>query len=362
MAKRKSGSSATQLPSGSWRCIAYLGTDKKGKKIQQSVTCSTKTEAEKLAHKLELEAREKNKRISDKDITVGMACDAFIEMKEKEILKNRVSPSTVRSYKSIRKNLISDIEDIKVLKITDKILQNWIDSVDEEHSPKTCKNAYSFVRASLSEVLPKSTVIDWKVLLPYIPSKTVVVPSEHDISELLEHFQANDHDMYLACILSAFGTLRRSELCALTANDVDRVNNTISVNKALIRTDNNDWIVKRPKTVGSERIISMDKDIIDLLPTEGSVIDITPAALSDRFARAVKRLNISDICFHDLRHYSASIMHALGANSKYIMERGGWTVESTLDKHYKGTIDEYKNKYDDLLAQHIRSTFKIVAS
>ena len=150
MAKRKSGSSAVQLPSGSWRCIAYLGTDKKGKKIQQSVTCSTKSEAEKLAHKLELESRDKNRRIDDKDITVGMACDAFIEKKEAEILKNRVSPSTVRSYKSMRKNLISDIENIKALKITDKILQNWIDGVDEEHSPKTCKNAYSFVRASLS--------------------------------------------------------------------------------------------------------------------------------------------------------------------------------------------------------------------
>ena len=352
---------AKQLPSGSWRCIAYLGTDRNGKKIQKSVTCATREEAENTALLLELTER-RHGVIEDRDVTVGFACDAFIAKKEKEIEKGLISPSTVRSYKSMRNNLVPEIENIKALKITDRLLQDWIDGISEEHSPKTCKNAYSLIRSSLSEVLPKSTIIDWRIQLPYIPSKKVVVPSEHDINTLLEYFNKNDHDMYIACLLSAFGTLRRSEVCAITSEDVDRDNNTISVNKALVKTSSGDWILKKTKTEGSMRDVSLPEFIIKLLSTEGRLVNITPSALSDRFARAVIRLQISDICFHDLRHYSASIMHSLGANSQYIMQRGGWTVEATLNKHYRGTIDEYTNMYDKMLSKHIKKRFKIVAS
>lgn len=37
---------AKKLPSGSWRCVVYLGKDNKGKKIQKSITCPTRIMAE----------------------------------------------------------------------------------------------------------------------------------------------------------------------------------------------------------------------------------------------------------------------------------------------------------------------------
>lgn len=354
------GATAVQLPSGAWRAVAYLGKDKAGKRIRKSFTANTKAEAEDMARLCELTNR-KHYVIEDKDINVGTAVDAYIMKKTDDISRKKISPTTVTAYKSIRNAMIEDIENIQCLKITDDILQDWIDTLNEDHSAKTCKNAYSLVRASLYEVLPRSTVLDWKIELPSISKKAVRVPTEKDIFALLGYLKKKSRDTYIACILSAFGTLRRSEVCAITAEDVDRKNNIISVNKALVKDINGAWIVKSTKTEGSTRDIVMPASIIKLLAKEGNLVNLTPQRLSKNFIKACHALGIEGLVFHDLRHYSASIMHALGANNEYVMKRGGWTTEATLNQHYRGTISEYEKRYNDLLTDHIENTFKLNA-
>ena len=71
--------------------------------------------------------------------------------------------------------------------------------------------------------------------------------------------------MEIAVYLAAFGTLRRSEVCALTVDDVH--GNTISVNKAMVDKGGDEWIIKTTKTVSSTRKIEMPKFVIDRLPT-----------------------------------------------------------------------------------------------
>ena len=41
--------SAKKLKSGNWRCLAYIGKDKEGKRLYKSFTAPTKKEAELLA-------------------------------------------------------------------------------------------------------------------------------------------------------------------------------------------------------------------------------------------------------------------------------------------------------------------------
>ena len=60
---------AKQLPSGSWRCMAYLGKDKKGKIIRKSITAPTKSEAEALCKELEVKERASDVLL-DKNMTV----------------------------------------------------------------------------------------------------------------------------------------------------------------------------------------------------------------------------------------------------------------------------------------------------
>ena len=43
-------------------------------------------------------------------------------------------------------------------------------------------------------------------------------------------------------------------------------------------------------------------------------------------------------CFHSLRHYSASYLHAIGIPDAYIMERGGWSTPHVMQKVYRHAL------------------------
>ncbi|MGL5436189.1 MAG: site-specific integrase [Lachnospiraceae bacterium] len=152
--------------------------------------------------------------------------------------------------------------------------------------------------------------------------------------------------MLLSVYLAAFGTLRRSEICALTSNDI--IGNTIHINKAMVKNANREFEVKTTKTVSSDRYVSLPDFVIQLFPLNGNIVSITPDAITHRFGRTLTKLQIPRFRFHDLRHYSASIMHAIGVPDQYIMQRGGWGSDTVLKQVYRGTMDDYQQKFSDM--------------
>ena len=60
--------------------------------------------------------------------------------------------------------------------------------------------------------------------------------------------------------------------------------------------------------------------------------------------RALRHLDVPGFRFHDLRHYAASTMHAIGVPDQYIMQRGGWSSGKTLKA--------YEEKYTDMTLSH----------
>ena len=350
---------ATKLASGNWRCRAFLGTDRNGKKITKSFTAPTKKEAEDLAKKCEAIEKDSMSYLIDKDATVRIACEKYSNKKEQELEKGKISPATVRGYKRITNTQIEYIEDVPCLKLTDKLLNAWVEDLSETYSPKSVRNAWGFVHASLLEILPRSRVIDFRVELPSIPKKKVVVPTEADIHKLLTYCKYNDYQLYCAIMLAAFGTLRRSEICALTAEDIDRENNIISVNKALVEGVYGGYVLKKTKTELSERDIVMPSFVINALPEEGNIINVYPAWISENFSNTLKKLDIPHFRFHDLRHYSASIMHFLGATNETIMHRGGWASDYALNNHYRGNMSEYDAEFTKKLNKHFEKKFAV---
>lgn len=54
----------------------------------------------------------------------------------------------------------------------------------------------------------------------------------------------------------------------------------------------------------------------------GHITNLNPHSLTIMFQRVLQRNNINHFRFHDLRHYSASVRHALGVPDAYIMADG----------------------------------------
>ncbi len=334
---------AKRLPSGNYRCRVFVGKED-GKSKYKSFTAGTKKEAERMAtmYLMDLENGSYGNTAND---TVNSIVTDYIKAKEKIL-----SQTTITGYLSLQKNLFKEISSIKIKDLKSANTQAWIGTISENHKPKTVRNAYGLLTAALEMFYPDKTL---KVQLPQKEHSTLYVPTDADITQLISYFKANDHDMYVACLLAAFGTLRRSEICALTADDI--VGNSAVINKALVKNTEGEWILKTTKTTESARVIEFPPFVIDALPKEGNLVRITPSRLSDRFIKTLKKLNNRNFRFHDLRHYSASVMHAIGVPDVYIMERGGWKSDTTLKKIYRGKMDDYQKKFTDVTNSHFES-------
>jgi integrase len=121
-----------------------------------------------------------------------------------------------------------------------------------------------------------------------------------------------------------------------------------------------EWVYKdTPKTDSSYRSIIFPSKVVETIGRGfGYVItQHTPAALSDRFARVLEREGLPHFRMHDLRHYAASILHAIGIPDQYIMSRGGWKTDHVMKRVYRDTLTdveiEMNNKINDFFAKRI---------
>ena len=346
---------AKKLPSGSWRCLVYSHTETilqsdgttKDKRIYKSFTNDDPSPKGKRQVEKEAASWAANKEMASKSYnkTIGEMIQDYCIAKS-----NVLSPTTVNGYKSIKDNMMVSISDLKADRLGSDRIQQWINEISIDRSPKTVRNAYGLLVAAYDLYYPERRI---KAKLPQRIKTNTYTPSDEDVKILMEHFK-KDKEMLKAVCLAAFGTLRRSEICALTAEDVR--GNIVSVNKAMVRVSKGEWTIKTTKTVSSTREIVMPQFVIDMMPKSGKLVDVgAPDNISNRFARAIKKLKLGNIRFHDLRHYAASIMHALNVPDQYIMQRGGWSSDKTLKQVYRGTIDNYEQKYVDVTLKHFES-------
>ena len=108
------------------------------------------------------------------------------------------------------------------------------------------------------------------------------------------------------------------------------------------------------------RVEEADFVIDKIKGIDGRIIQATPSQISDRFARAIRFSGSPHFRFHDLRHYSASIMHAMGVPDQYIMSRGGWRTDTVLKAVYRNTISSEQKKQDQLINKHFKNMYEHV--
>lgn len=338
---------AKKLKSGSWRCLAYSHTERvwdskkkdwKEKRFYESFTAPTRKEAELMAAEF---AVTKDVKKRPENMTLYEALDRYIQIKE-----GVLSPTTVRTYKSARRTHFEDIGDLSIRDLNSGTVQAWISDLSKRLQPKTIKNTYGLLAATLDMFNPDLHI---KVKMPQKKTPAFYTPSDSDIKTLLKQIEGTE--LEIAVLLAAFGTLRRGEICALTDEDIH--GNYITVNHAFVRDEHNEWILKEPKTAGSKRTIELPEFVIDKMAgIEGYIVKAHPDALSERFRRALKKSGLPKFRFHDLRHYSASILHAIGVPDQYIMQRGGWVSDHVMKSVYRNIIDEESNRQNQKIMAH----------
>lgn len=319
-----------KLKSGSYRIRqTYKG-------IKYSVTVDYKPTQKEC---VQLMANELNKVTAPKSrISFKTAAEDYIDTK-----RNVLSPATISGYESIVRRLSEKFKKMIVTDITSVTVQKEINTYSAKHSAKTVKNMHGFITAVLSMYAPNTII---RTTLPQRKKNTPYIPTDDDIRLIIKEAEGTKYKIPI--ILALFG-LRRSEICALTMEDIG--DGTINVNKAVVPDGNGNWIVKGTKTTDSTRIVTVTKEVTDMIKEQGYVYKGHPNSIYMFMRKVQKKLGLEAFSLHKLRHYYASLSSSIGVPDAYIMAGGGWKTDNVLKSVYRHALSD---KTEEILQMPVK--------
>ena len=260
-------------------------------------------------------------------LTFEDAAKQYIDVKS-----NVLSPSTVAGYHKILRNISDDFKQIVLSDLKSIDIQKEINRYSVGRSPKTVRNTHGFISAVLGMFRPDMKI---STTLPQKLRNEPYIPSDNDIKAILS--KAKDTKYEIPLLLACYG-LRRSEICALTMDDIE--DNVIHINKAKVQNSKGEWIIKSTKTTQSTRDVVLPEEIIEKIHKQGFIYVGHPSNMSDFLDRTQKELDIPHFSVHKLRHYFASKMSSMNIPEADIMKMGGWGTDYVMKNVYRHAMKE----------------------
>lgn len=333
---------ARKLPSGRWNCSVFSHMED-GKRKYASFTAETKAEAMRQALEYKVNKKNENK---PQDLTIEKVVDKYIDSKS-----NVISPSTLKEYLGYKKYYLN-LANIKIGSLNSMDLQNFINDISKDKSPKTVRNIYGLLISAIKMYSDRN----YRVTLPQRQNPERNIPTDADIKNLLANANKT---LKLAIILGSQG-LRRGEICALKYSDILYDFNAIYIHADMV-LGKDGWVYKpTAKTSTSTRRVVLPKEVIDLFQNgnkkeDDYILGVLPSTITSDFINLRNKLGLK--CrFHDLRHYSASIMHSLGVPDVYIMERNGWRSDKTLKSIYRNSLSDKSAHFTSIANDYFTET------
>ena len=212
-----------------------------------------------------------------------------------------------------------------------------------------------------------------RVKPPRVERKEAVALDEKQAAELISCLQSEPLKYRTAVMLTLYTGLRRGEVCGLEWSDIDFKNNLISINKAVVYTSATGVHENQTKTKSSERVINIPEAMTALLKLykseylkrrlalgdqwieTGKVFTnergglLSPDTLSTWFKKFVRKNNLPDIHYHNLRHTAATLLIAGGADIATVSKRLGHADKTTTLNIYTHAIKSADKAAADML-------------
>ncbi|MGX9755963.1 tyrosine-type recombinase/integrase [Clostridioides difficile] len=362
--------------SNKWYYYFDLGIVEGKRKKVERVGGSTKKEAEKALREALNEYENSGIVFEESNISLSDYLDFWF----KEYVLLNCKYNTQESYRiNIEKHIKPKLGVYKVKALTPAILQNFINKkYKEDYSQSTLQVLKAILHRSL-----KSAVYPYKhirenpmqyVSIPKTKSKTetkkVKTITLEEFNQTLNIFP-QDSFQRIVLLIGFYTGMRRGEIIALTWDDIDLDNKTITVKHTLIKKKNGMFELSQPKTESSCRTIFTGDTLVralkehklyqkkmklkygefyfdsDWVCTKENGQQVTIHTM-DTIVRQIREALNNDFHFHCLRHTHATLLLENGANIKDIQNRLGHSQLSTTMDTYSHVTDKMKNETVDI--------------
>lgn len=321
-----------KLPSGSYR----IRQQYKGKRYSITVPYKpTQKEALKLLSDEMYKAPNNTPQGSYQ--SVKDVINNFIDKREKDGL----SPVTVLNYLSIVNNISDDFLSMRASDVTREDFQREVDRYSAKTAPKTVRNFYSLIKSALAEY---GLNFGGLIKLPPMQKKAEYEPATRDIQRILDASVGTRYEIpYRLAVLG----LRRGEIVAITAADLDD-NNVLTVNKDLVLNKHRKYVIKnKPKTEESNRRILIPASLAEQIRAQGFAYNGDPHSINKYLHTFQDKLGIPRFRLHMFRHFCAAYLHKEGFTDQQILSYGGWSNSSDIMKRvYRYNLDPEESQKD----------------
>ena len=235
-----------------------------------------------------------------------------------------------------------------VSKITPTVAQAAVNAETKTKSSKTVHNAWAFVNTVIESVTGQR--LDITTAQVVSDERAWLMPTQ--ITEFCKHIAGQPCEIGA---LLALSSLRRSEIMALTWENIDLVNRVVHVRGAMVYNQDNKLVVKKQnknKTSRRDVPIMMDQLFNALKAVEdktGRVVNVAPNTLRNQINRVCEANDLPKVGTHGLRHSFASLSAHLRIPEPVSMEIGGWADSKTMRKIYTHVSKlDIKNSQNDM--------------
>lgn len=312
---------------GRWRA-SYAGSDGR----RHYLHGATKAEARE---KLQAALRDKaaGLHVAGPSQTVGEFLDAWMRQKRASL-----AASTATRYAGqIEQHIVPHIGSVQLRRLTPQHVADLYLALGESLAPASIRQVHAILRGALGQA------VRWHAIATN-PAQSVSQPRRPrhemrflDTSQVRQLLTAAKGEPIEALVTTAvFTGMRLGELLGLRWHDVDLDGRTATVRHTLTRVDG-DWVLRQPKTPHSRRTLHLAPAAVEALRAHylasaerllamGHRIDAGTLVFGDRWGNALhpghvtqraykpllRRAELPEIRFHDLRHSFASMMLSEG--------------------------------------------------
>ena len=339
-----------QRSDGTWRATISAGYDANGKRKRKDVYGKTKREVQEELAKLQ-NAKAHGTLTKPSRTTVAQFLQQWLD----DVARVTVRATTFYSYNGVVKNHISKhIGGVGLQKLSPTHVQAMYSRMERDGaSPRFRQLTHAVLHRALKQALKWGLVVRNvcdAVDPPRVPKSEITPLDPTQVGELLAAAVGDRHEaLYVLAIGSG---LRMGELFGLQWSEVNLDAGTVSVRHTLSEVGGK-LTLTEPKTAKGRRLVTLPRRVVDALiehrrrnvaagfagvpfvfcNSTGGPLRRSHFHRND-FKPLLKRAELPDIRFHDLRHTSATLLLAQGVHPKVVQERLGHAqISLTLDTY-----------------------------